>query len=161
MRKRLIALTVALTGLLLAPGAVANAAPTAAVAPAAVDSCTGGALYRGQGSNNLSNGTLTAGFCRYTSSQYIGTANVSYKKTAGATVTGARLAWEFVSSSGSTAGSRYYAPGTYTVSAGSTISYQFSYASPGKSPATNQENCWRGVLVSGGETYSTRVVCPG
>ncbi len=160
MRKRqILAFTAALTGLLLAPGAVANAAPS--VAPAAVDSCTGGSVYRGQGGNTLSNGTLTAGFCRYTSSQYIGTANVSYKKTAGATVTGARLAWEFVSSSGSTAGSRFYAPGTYSVSAGDTISYQFKYASPGKSPASNQENCWRGVLVSGGETYSTRVVCPG
>lgn len=142
----------------LASLANAGAAQAASQGSWDITNCAGRGSFVGSGANSLSNGTLSAGFCRY-SAGGVSTATVKYAKTAGAAVT-ATLCWEFVSANGSTASGRTCDPeGSFTISAGQTFSQRWPYASPGRYSPSGTTPCLRGVLKVGPDAFSTRVVC--
>lgn len=119
--------------------------------------CYSSSTFRGSGSNSLSNGTLSAGFCNYAAGG-VGTATVKYKKTGGTAVT-VQLGYEFVNASGSTASGRVLDT-SFTIRAGETWSHRWNYASPGRYSPSGNTPCMRGVMKVGADVYSTRVVCP-
>lgn len=127
-------------------------------------SCTSGyGTYFGQGSTSLSNGTLRAAFCHYSSIHTISQVNIEYEKTGGSAVT-LRFAWEWTDSSGSSSYGRQYDNGSFTETAGQTRGFTWWYTNPGVSSPNINAPCVRGVLLqySGGvllNTFSTRVVC--
>jgi len=125
--------------------------------PMSLSSCDGGGTYVGSGSNSLSNGTFSAGFCAY-ANHGIGTANDQYKKTAGSTVS-VYFTWEFTNSNGGVSVNRQPFSGPFTVSAGQTVSAQGRYASPGIQSTSGSAGCVRGVMKVGADTFTTRVVC--
>src|SRR5438445_706438 len=71
-----------------------GSAQTPAARPLSANTCDGGGSSRGSGDNHLSNGTLTAGFCRYPAGG-VGTVNIEYHKARGPRVT-VQFAWEWV-----------------------------------------------------------------
>lgn len=123
----------------------------------AIDNCTGGGTYIGGGSNSLSNGSFTSGFCAY-SNHAIGTANDQYKKTSGSTVQ-VYFTWEFTNSNGGVSVNRQPATGPIAVSSGQTISAQGRYPSPGIASTSGSAGCVRGVMSVGADTFTTSVRC--
>jgi hypothetical protein len=121
------------------------------------NACDGGGSFRGSGDNHLSNGTLTAGFCRYPAGG-VGTVNIQYHKARGAMVT-VQFAWEWVDTRGANPTGRQYDNGSFSISSGQTRTFQWRYASPGNQSPSGNAPCTRGVLISGSDTFSTRIVC--
>jgi hypothetical protein len=127
-------------------------------AEAAVSDClaTEG-VFLGSGENDLSNGTLLAGFCGHTYD--VKRVNIQYQKTGGGTVT-LRFGWQFVDANGGNAKSITWDAGAFTQSSGQTKYYKWTY--PTITPdRVDPARCMRGVLrdVNAGVNYSTRVVC--
>ncbi|GDY28526.1 hypothetical protein GTS_01590 [Gandjariella thermophila] len=148
--------------LCVAPMAAWAAAPESGdVSPQAralsANNCDGGGSFRGSGDNHLSNGTLTAGFCRYPAGG-VGTVNIQYHKTRGAALT-VQFAWEWVDTRGANPTGRQYDNGSFSIGGGQTRTFQWRYASPGNQSPSGNAPCTRGVLISGSDTFSTRIVC--
>ena len=90
------ATAIAGVGLAAASMAAPQAAYASTLAPTqvesmSVDSCNSRSSFRGSGSADLSNGTLTAGFCHY-AARGVGTVHIEYRKTSGPATT-VRFAW--------------------------------------------------------------------
>jgi hypothetical protein len=140
-----------------AAGAQAAAGPAPAARSLIANSCDGGGSFRGSGDNHLSNGTLSAGFCRYPAGG-VGTVNIEYHKSRGTPLT-VQFAWEWVDTRGANPTGRQYDNGSFSISAGQTRTFQWRYGSPGNQSPSGNAPCTRGVLISGSDIFSTRIVC--
>ena len=150
--RRTIGVLATLVGLMaLAPGAHASQQTDYSL-----NYCYSG-TYVGSGSNNLSNGTLSFGWCK-TSSNAATTITVKYSKCCGTNVT-ATFGYEWVSSGGTVTAGRHWESGSTTIQASQTwgVRFQRSPAEPAPSSTTP---CIRGLIKADGVVYSTRVVCP-
>jgi hypothetical protein len=162
LRRVGVRVAAATLALLTAPVVAQAAVPAASEpAPAAraqrANSCDGGGSFRGSGDNHLSNGVLSAGFCRYPAGG-VGTVNIEYHKSRGAQIT-VQFAWEWVDTRGANPTGRQYDNGSFSISAGQTRTFQWRYNSPGNQSPSGNAPCTRGVLISGSDTFSTRIVC--
>ena len=140
---------------------VATTNGTASVVPLVNTVCDYG-TYLNQGSNALSNGTLSAAFCHYAGSHGVSQVNIEYKKTGGTTST-LRFGWEFTDAGGSSSYSRQYDNGWFTENSGETKTFTWHYVDPGIRTPTQNAPCVRGVLQqqSGSSilTFTTAIVC--
>jgi hypothetical protein len=130
---------------------------TRPLAARSAGACDGGGSFRGSGDNHLSNGTLTTGFCRYPAGG-VGTVNIQYHKSHGDVAT-VQFAWEWVDTRGANPTGRQYDNGSFRISSGQTRTFQWRYGSPGNQSPSGNAPCTRGVLISGSDTFSTRIVC--
>jgi len=117
LRRAGVRVAAATLALLTAPVAAQAAAPAASEpTPAAraqrANSCDGGGSFRGSGDNHLSNGVLSAGFCRYPADG-VGTVNIEYHKSRGAPIT-VQFAWEWVDTRGANPTGRQYDNGSFS-----------------------------------------------
>lgn len=159
MLKRAVSIAATASFLILGLPALAHAAPVRVAKPSSTSSCTGGGTYIGTVGGSLTNGYLSAGFCKY-GGRGISTANDQYDRYTGTPGTIAvYFSWEFTNSAGSTIDNRKpYSTARY-VAAGQTVTGQGSYSTPGALPYYASDNCVRGVMQSGGQVYTTRVLC--
>lgn len=148
-------LTVLLGGLLLLM--LPTSAQAATQANYDISYCDGGTLA-GTGTNDLSNGKLSFGWCK-TSTGKMTTLTVKYQKIFGENVT-ATFGYEWVASDGSpTAGRHWDQTGSVTIQASQTWGARFR-RDPAEEKPGSATPCMRGLLRANGIVYSTRVVCP-
>ncbi|MFN7151375.1 MAG: hypothetical protein ACK4V6_18085 [Microthrixaceae bacterium] len=151
----------ALTITMALVGGVFVAAPAHAIQKASysLSYCHDG-TFKGTGKNELSNGTLSFGWCAKNGGAT--TITVKYSKHSGSDVR-IRLGYEWVNSNGGAAAGRHWdqsSGSTVTAKAGETWSARFQ-RNPPQQPPSSLSKCLRGLmLVDGTTVYSTYVVCP-